>query len=68
MGLKSARIARIENLPDDKREELEEKGIDSGFAIVEIRNPDLHEEIKPLGKGGIRGYLLCLGEFKNIPL
>ena len=63
--LKSARIAKIENLPQSKIDEL---GMKEGFAIIEIRNPNLREEIKPLREGGIREYLLSLGDFNDIDI
>ena len=65
MGLKHARLARAENLPDDIRKGI---GIDEGLIIIETRNKDLRDEIKPIGKGGIREYLLSLGDFKDIDI
>jgi hypothetical protein len=63
--LTSARIARIENLPQEEQDKL---GKTEGFAIIEIRNSEPKEEIKILGGDGIRGYFLSLGEFKDIPI
>ena len=65
MPLKSARIAKIENLPQEEQDKL---GKTEGFAIIEIRNPEPKEEIKLIGEDGIRGYFLTLGEFKDIPI
>lgn len=65
MTLKSARIAKIENLSQEKQDEL---GLQEGFAIIEIRNPTPTENIKPLGSEGIRGYLLSLGEFTDVDI
>ncbi len=63
MPLKSARIAKIENLPQEEQDKL---GKDRGFAIIEIKNPEPKEEIKLLGEGGIREYFQSLGEFKDV--
>lgn len=62
MALKSARIAKIENLPKEEQDKL---GKDKGFAIIEIRNPTLTQKIKSIDDGGIRGYFLSLGNFKD---
>jgi hypothetical protein len=64
MGLKSARIAKIENLSDEEKAQL---GREEGFAIIEIRNPEPREEIKLLG-GGIREYFLSLGNFNDVEI
>lgn len=63
MALKSARLAKIENLPPEAQEQL---GEEEGFAIIEIRNPEPNEQIKLIDEGGIRGYFLSLGKFKEI--
>jgi len=63
--LKSARIARIENLPQEEQDKL---GKTEGFAIIEIRNSEPKEEIKLLGEGGIRGYFLSLGQFGEVAI
>ncbi len=65
MTLKSARIAKIENLSSEQQEEI---GLHEGFAIVEIRNPEPNEQIKPLTEEGIRGYFLSLGNFNDVEL
>ncbi len=65
MALKSARIARIENLPQAEQDKL---GKTEGFAIIEIRNPEPKESIKPIGEDGMRGYFLSLGEFNNVEI
>lgn len=65
MALKSARIAKIENLPQQARDEL---GTDKGFAIIEIINSEPKEQIKKLGKGGMRDYFLSLGKFKDVEI
>lgn len=64
MTLKSARIAKIENLSEEDKAQLEKE---EGFAIIEIRNSTPKEEIKLLG-GGIRDYLLSLGKFKEVEI
>jgi len=63
--LKSARIARIENLPKEDQEAL---GKTEGFAIIEIRNSEPKEEIKLIGEDGIRGYFLSLGRFAEVDI
>ena len=65
MTLKSAKLARAENLPEKIRSELK---IDKGLIIIETRNPTLRDEYKPITDGGIREYLLSLGDFKNIDI
>ena len=65
MALKSARIARIENLPQEEQDKL---GKSEGLAIIEIRNPSPREEIKLIGEDGMRGYFLSLGEFRDIEI
>ena len=65
MALKSARIAKIENLPQEAQDQL---GKQEGFAIIEIRNPEPNEQIKLIGDDGIRGYFLSLGEFAEVEI
>ena len=65
MGLKNARLARAENLPDNIRRKI---GIEEGLVIIETRNPDLREEFKHISEGGIREYLLTLGDFSEIDI
>lgn len=65
MGLKHARLSRAENLPEDIRKEI---GIEDGLIIIETRNENLRDEIKPIKAGGIREYLLSLGKFKDIKI
>lgn len=65
MALKSARIARIENLPQDIKDSM---GKEEGFAIVEITNSEPKENIKLLKEGGIRDYFLSLGDFIDVDI
>ena len=65
MTLKSARLARAENLPPEMQRAI---GIAEGLIIIETRNPELRENIIPIGEGGIREYLLTLGEFNDIEI
>jgi len=65
MALRSARIAKIENLSKEEQEEL---GRDSGFAIIEITNPQPKQKIKSLEADGIRGYFLSLGQFQEVDI
>ena len=63
MTLKNIRLARAENLSEEIRKE---KGLpNNGLIIIESRNPELHEEFKIIREGGIRDYLLGLGDFKE---
>ncbi len=55
MGLKNAKIGRAEDLPISEREKL---GINSGLIVIQSINPDLRKEIKPIGGGGIREFLI----------
>ena len=64
MTLKSARIAKIENLSEEEQEAL---GKTEGFAIIEILNSEPTENLKLLGSG-IRNYLLSLGEFNEVAI
>lgn len=65
MTLKSARLARAENLSPETQREI---GIQEGLIIIETRNPELRENIITLGDGGIRDYLLTLGDFQDIEI
>ncbi len=65
MALKSARIAKIENLPQEEQDKL---GKSEGLAIIEIRNSEPREEIKLIGGDGIRGYFLSLGNFNEVAM
>jgi len=65
MTLKHARLARAENLSPEIRKEI---GIQEGLIIIETRNPELKEKIIALGDGGIRDYLLTLGDFQDIEI
>lgn len=66
MSLKNIRLARAENLSKEIREEsnLPERGL----IIIESRNPGLKEKFIPIKRGGIREYLLTLGDFEDVPL
>lgn len=66
MTLKNIRLGRAENLDDETRKQfsLPEKGL----IIIESRNPDLQENFVSIKRGGIREYLLSLGEFEDIPI
>jgi len=66
MTLKNIRLGRAENLSEQirKKHNLPEKGL----IIIESRNPDLHEEFKLIKEGGIRDYLLTLGDFKEVEI
>ena len=63
MGLKNARIGRAEDLPASEQEKL---GIKSGLIIIQSINPDLRKDIKPIGGGGIREFLINnWGDFRE---
>lgn len=66
MTLKNARLARAENLSAEIRAKfaLPEKGL----VIIESLNPELKENFIAIKEGGIRGYLLSKGEFKESSL
>lgn len=67
MTLKNTRLGRAEELTPEirKKYNLPEKGL----VIIESKNPDLKENIIAIDETlGIRGYLLSLGEFKDIPI
>ena len=66
MTLKNTRLGRAENLPPELREEF--KLPSKGLIIIESRNPDLKENIKAITEGGIREYLLFLGDFTEASL
>lgn len=66
MALKNARLGRAENLDEATRKKF---GLPAyGLIIIETTNPDLKEIIKPISQGGIRDYLLTLGDFKDTEL
>lgn len=61
MGLKNIGFARAE---DFSAEFLQERGLPSyGTIIIETINDDLRTNFKPMPEGGIREYLLSLGQF-----
>lgn len=63
MTLKYARLGRAEKLPDRMKAGI---GDEKGLVIIETRNPILSERvIRITPDGGIRGYLLGLGNFKD---
>ncbi len=65
MGLRKARIGRAEDLPPEIRELYRLPS--SGMIVIETRNPDLKDNIIPINpEKGIRGYLLTLGNFKDV--
>ncbi len=68
MGLTKARLGRAENLPPEIRERY--KLPLSGMIVIETRNSESPKDniilIDP--ETGIRGYLLSLGEFKDIEI
>ena len=67
MTLKNARLGRAENLSQDLRDSF--KLPSEGLIIIESLNPDLRENIISITEeGGIREYLLKLGEFKDASL
>ena len=69
MVLKQTRLARAEKLSPEIRKQYNLP--DKGLVIIESRNPDLKENfcaIKEGDEGGIRGYLLTLGEFNDTPM
>lgn len=63
MGLKHARLTRAENLPESIRSQI---GAQHGLVIIETRNEDLRDEFKPIRTGGMREYLLSLGDFIDV--
>ena len=66
MTLKYARLARANKLSADIQKRI---GATDGLVIIETRNPDLREEFIPItAGGGIREYLLKLGNFKDVEL
>ena len=67
MTLKNARFARIETLPASIKAQI---GLSKGFAIIETKNPELRDDYKAIKieDGGIRGYLLSLGKFKDVKI
>ena len=65
MTLKHAKLARAENLPKEIQDKI---GKNQGLIIIETKNPDLREEYKSITEGGIREYLLSLGNFQDIDI
>lgn len=69
MALKQTRLARAERLSEEIRKEY--KLPEKGLVIIESRNPELKENFRAITEGdngGIRGYLLTLGEFKDVSI
>ena len=66
MTLKNIRLARAENLSEGIRKEFNLP--EGGLIIIESKNPGLKENFVPIKQGGIRDYLLSLGEFKDISI
>ncbi len=67
MTLKSARIARAEDLsPAERRAAGVE--IDRGLIVLEIHNQHLRERGFPIENGGFRAYLLRHGPFQDTEL
>ena len=66
MTLKNIRLTRAENLSKEIKDKfhLPEKGL----VIIESRNPNLTENFVPIKSGGIREYLLSLGNFKEVSI
>ena len=63
MALKNARLARAENLSPEIRQEHDLPS--KGLIIIESRNPELKEKFIAIKEGGMREYLLSLGDFKE---
>ena len=66
MGLKSIRLTRAENLSEEIRNK--EKLPNTGLIVIESWNPTLQEKFKLIKEGGIRDYLLTLGEFADVAI
>lgn len=66
MELKNAELIRSEDLPKEIREENSLP--DTGMIIIETTNPELKQNFKTIGTDGLRGYMLSLGNFKDIEL
>ncbi len=66
MTIKNIRLARAENLDGEiiKKFNLPENGL----VIIESLNPDLRENFVAIKSGGIREYLLSLGDFTESPM
>lgn len=67
MTLKSARIARAEDLTAEERAAAGIH-IERGLIVLELHNEELHEKGVPLGAGGFREYLLNLGDFNEVDI
>ena len=66
MTLKNIRLARAETLSPEIRQQF---GLpENGLIIIESRNPDLKENFVSIKKGGIRDYLISLGDFKEVSI
>jgi hypothetical protein len=65
MTLKSLRLARAEDLPEQTR--IDYKLPPTGLIAIETRNPDLRENIIPI-KNGFYSYIKSLGDFKEISI
>lgn len=65
MTLKNIRLARAEDLSEEIRKEYSLP--DKGLVIIESNNSKLSEKIISLDDG-IMGYLLSLGNFKDVPV
>lgn len=63
MTLKSLKLARAEDLPEQTR--IDYKLPATGLIAIETRNPELRENIIHL-KDGFYSYIKSLGEFKEI--
>lgn len=73
MTIKNLRLARAENLSQEDRRAYNISA-DRGMILIQTKNPELKDEailINPddeSDNGGIRGYLLKLGAFKNVEI
>ena len=71
MTLKNARLARAEDLSEEDRLAYG-LNADKGLIIIQTTNPTLKDTAIPINtddeSGGIRGYLLSLGDFAEVEI
>ena len=64
MTLKNIELIRAENISPELR--LQEGLPDTGTILVATLNPTLRTEFKSMPDGGMREYLLSLGDFNEV--
>jgi hypothetical protein len=66
MAIKDIELAMAEDLSKETREKY---GLpETGMVIIEIKNPDLRQNIIAVPSGGMREYFLSHGAFNDVSL